>query len=138
MPSWLTFIWDTNIFAFFCLFREVRHISSPNFGVTKFPAIFHPNCQPSAKPLAIAHSLWYKSHIWSFLLPISCTAVSYVHFKNFLIIVLQGCPRKWLLCNSSPLWSGSQISCQTICLPGSNLLCLSIEVENFHAVIGGG
>ena len=83
VTSWWTFIWDTNIFAFFCLFREVRHTSSPNFGVTKFPAIFHPNCQPSAKPLATAHSLWYKSHIWSFLLPISCTAVSYVHFKNF-------------------------------------------------------
>lgn len=67
----------------FCLFREVCHTSSPNFGVTKFPAIFHPNCQSSAKPLVTAYSLWYKSHIWSFLLPISCTAISSVHFKNF-------------------------------------------------------
>ena len=83
----------------FCLFREVHHTSSPDFGVTKFPAVFHPNCQPSAKPVATAPSLWCKSHIWPFLLPTSCTAVKFCLLQEFsFIIVLQGCPRKRLLC----------------------------------------
>ena len=44
-------------------------------------------------------SLWCKSHIWPFLLPTSCTAVKFCLLQEFsFIIVLQGCPRKRLLC----------------------------------------